>query len=121
MLGIINDILDLSKIESGTTSVDVTEVILADVTAATERNFGPLADQKNIQFDLETASNLPAIIHTDRKRLEQVLKNLLSNAFKFTEEGKVELTLSLSTSGWSEDHKVLNRAKGVIALPRISP
>jgi hypothetical protein len=56
------------------------------------------------------------VIHTDRKRLEQVLKNLLSNAFKFTEKGRVELKLSLSPSGWSEDHRILNGARGVIAF-----
>ena len=116
LLSLINDILDLSKIESGTTSVDVTEVVLAEVTETTERNFGPLADQKNIQFTFDTAPNLPPVIHTDRKRLEQVLKNLLSNAFKFTEKGRVDLKLSLAHSGWSEDHKILSRAKGVIAF-----
>ena len=116
LLGLINDILDLSKIESGTTSVDIRELVMSDVTEAAERNFGPLANQKNLQFNLTTAPQVPLRLRTDRKRLEQVLKNLLSNAFKFTEKGSVELKLSLARSGWSADHQTLNQAPDVIAF-----
>ena len=116
LLSLINDILDLSKIEYGTTTLDVGVVVLADVAEVTERNFRHVADQKKLEYDVETATDVPPAIQTDRKRLEQVLKNLLSNAFKFTEKGKVELKMSLASSGWSDDHKHLNRAKGVIAF-----
>ena len=116
LLSLINDILDLSKIESGTTTVESSVVSLADVADATERNFRHVADKKELQFNIETAPELPPAIQTDRKRLEQVLKNLLSNAFKFTERGKVELRISPAAGGWSADHKHLGRAKGVIAF-----
>jgi CheY-like chemotaxis protein/signal transduction histidine kinase/HAMP domain-containing protein len=116
LLNLINDILDLSKIESGTTTIEAGVVALADVVEGTERTFRQLADQKGLEFNLEIAPECPLVIRTDRKRLEQVLKNLLSNAFKFTEQGKVELKLNLATGGWSADHKHLGQARSILAF-----
>src|SRR5262249_24110218 len=116
LLMLINDILDLSKIESGTVAVDVGEVHLGDLHGYVERTFRHVAEAKNVDFLIRMAPNLPASIVTDAKRLQQVLKNLLSNAFKFTHHGQVTLTLEAVTAGWSPDHEELNRAPSVLAF-----
>ena len=116
LLNLINDILDLSKIESGTITVDVGEVSIRQLSEDMERGFRAIADNKKLEFQLVADGDMPPIIHTDEKRLNQVLKNLLSNAFKFTEEGMVELRFGLASEGWSSDHKILQRAERVIAI-----
>jgi signal transduction histidine kinase/DNA-binding response OmpR family regulator/HAMP domain-containing protein len=93
LLTLINDILDLTKIESGTTSIDAGEASFADVRDAIERTFRAVADEKGLAFRIELDSNLPPSMVTDGTRLHQVLKNLLSNAFKFTERGGVTLSI----------------------------
>jgi CheY-like chemotaxis protein len=116
LLALINDILDLSKIESGTVTVEPSELVLADLQDYVERTFKHVAENKGLTFALDTANEVPKTMHTDSKRLQQVLKNLLSNAFKFTEEGTVALKVEAATSGWSDDNDSLNRAKSVISF-----
>ncbi|HEX2218464.1 MAG TPA: response regulator, partial [Gemmatimonadales bacterium] len=116
LLDLINDILDLSKIESGTMAVDVTTVPFADVRKFVDSTFRQVADLKGLQFRVEVDPALPPALQTDNKRLQQVLKNLLSNAFKFTERGSVSLEARLATSGWNREQEILNAASAVVAF-----
>jgi signal transduction histidine kinase/DNA-binding response OmpR family regulator/HAMP domain-containing protein len=116
LLALINDILDLSKIESGTVVVDVGDVKIRDLVDYVERNFRHVAEARGLIFDLEVAPGTPRSLQTDSKRLQQVLKNLLSNAFKFTERGRVRLRARAATGGWSPGIEPLERARSVIAL-----
>lgn len=99
LLSLINDILDLSKIEAGRMEVRSESVHLSKLVNDLTRTFDPLAGQKGIAFRTNISSECPASIETDRQRLEQVLKNLLSNAIKFTDTGSVELTLNREPGG----------------------
>jgi CheY-like chemotaxis protein len=117
LLALINDILDLSKIESGTVIVDVGDISFRDLTDYVDRTFRHVAENKKLAFELDfNPSDLPRGIQTDAKRLQQILKNLLSNAFKFTDKGKVSLRVEQATSGWAPDNEMLNRARSVIAF-----
>jgi HAMP domain-containing protein/signal transduction histidine kinase/CheY-like chemotaxis protein len=116
LLMLINDILDLSKIESGTVVVDVGELRLGDLHNYVERTFRHVAENKNVDFLIRLAPDLPKSILTDAKRLQQVLKNLLSNAFKFTHYGQVTLTVEPAHGGWNAENEDLNRASSVLAL-----
>jgi HAMP domain-containing protein/signal transduction histidine kinase/CheY-like chemotaxis protein len=117
LLALINDILDLSKIESGKMDVEIGSVRFAEVRDFCSRTFRHVADGKGLDFSIELAETLPTeTIITDSKRLQQVLKNLLSNALKFTEHGSVRLRIERATAGWSSSHSVLNRVKSVIAF-----
>ena len=116
LLNLISDILDLSKIESGTVTVDAEEVFLTNLADAIGRPFRHEADTRLLSFDVEIDSHLGRSIVTDSKRLQQVLKNLLSNAFKFTEHGGVRLNVSAAVGGWSPDHPLLSQAAGVVAF-----
>ena len=116
LLSLINDILDLSKIESGTMAVDLDTLSFAALPDYVERNFGQLARHKGLSFDVALAPNLPPSISTDPRRLQQILKNLLANAFKFTERGRVSLGVTVTTSGWSIDHAMLGQAPTVVAF-----
>ena len=116
LLGLINDILDLAKIESGTMSVDVDQMLFTDLRSQMERTFQQVAHDKGLAFTVEADERLPKGMYTDSKRLQQVLKNLLSNAFKFTEQGAVRLRIELATGGWSSEQGILNRAQTVIAF-----
>ncbi len=91
LLNLINDILDLSKIEAGKMTVEISDINFAEIRTFAERNFGQLAKNMNLEFNIRLDNDLPDVIRTDEKRLQQVLKNLLSNAFKFTERGHVTL------------------------------
>jgi len=117
LLALINDILDLSKIESGKMDVELGSVRFTDLKDYCYRTFRHVADGKNLEFaiDLDTDLQLETI-HTDAKRLQQVLKNLLSNALKFTERGVVRLHIDRAVSGWSANHPVFKRSKNVIAF-----
>jgi len=115
LLNLISDILDLSKIESGTVTVDAQEVFVTNLIDAIARPFRHEADNRQLRFDVEIDQNLSRSITTDSKRLQQVLKNLLSNAFKFTEQGGVKLTASAASSGWSPEHP-LSQSPAVIAF-----
>jgi len=116
LLKLINDILDLSKVESGTVTVDVGEVRFQETQQNLERTFGHVAEGKGLTFNIDIDENMPPLIYTDAQRLDQVLKNLLSNAFKFTERGYVKLRVAPAASGWSADHPRLKRAKAVFAF-----
>jgi CheY-like chemotaxis protein/two-component sensor histidine kinase len=116
LLNLISDILDLSKIESGTVSVDAEEVYFSNLVEMIARPFRHEAENRRLQFELELLPTLERTITTDSKRLQQVLKNLLSNAFKFTADGSVKLTVSPALSGWNPDHPVLRRAATVVAF-----
>jgi HAMP domain-containing protein/signal transduction histidine kinase/CheY-like chemotaxis protein len=116
LLTLINDILDLAKIESGTVVVDVGELRLGDLHDYVERTFRHVAEAKSVGFYMHLAPELPPAVHTDAKRLQQVLKNLLSNAFKFTHRGQVTLSVALVHGGWSAENDNLNRASAVIAF-----
>ncbi|MEJ7932039.1 response regulator [Ramlibacter sp. AN1015] len=116
LLMLINDILDLSKIESGTVAVEISELHLSDLQVYVERTFRHVADAKNVGFGVEPGIRLPETILTDAKRLQQILKNLLSNAFKFTHQGQVTLSIEEVVGGWSRDHEALNHAQSVIAF-----
>ncbi|MGZ8355584.1 MAG: HAMP domain-containing protein [Telluria sp.] len=116
LLTLINDILDLSKIESGTVTLDVSEYRFSTLRNYVDRTFRHMAEAKHLGFTVELAEQLPAALMTDTTRLQQVLKNLLSNAFKFTHHGKVALEISLVTSGWTSDHPNLVHADAVLAF-----
>jgi HAMP domain-containing protein/signal transduction histidine kinase/DNA-binding response OmpR family regulator len=116
LLTLINDILDLSKIESGTVVVDPTDLLLEDLQRYVERTFRHVAEAKNVDFFLRLDSRLPQSMFADVKRLQQVLKNLLSNAFKFTHQGHVTLTIEPVRTGWNPANENLNRAGDVIAF-----
>ncbi len=113
---LINDILDMAKIESGTMAVDLGEVCFTDLQQYVERTFLPVAQKKRLAFTTELAGDLPKTVVTDAQRLEQVLRNLLSNALKFTERGQVSLKVAVVASGWSADREALNEAQRVIAF-----
>jgi signal transduction histidine kinase/CheY-like chemotaxis protein/HAMP domain-containing protein len=116
LLKLINDILDLAKIESGTVSVDVGTVLFDDLRHYVESSFRPVAESKKLIFSVEFDPRLPQSVVTDSKRLQQILRNLLSNAFKFTESGTVTLRIAPADQGWSPDQFALNRAPAVIAF-----
>ena len=116
LLNLISDILDLSKIESGTVSVEAEEIFFASLLDAIARPFRHEAENKRLSFEIHTDTHLTRSLVTDSKRLQQVLKNLLSNAFKFTEQGGVRLSVSAAPRGWSEDHPILSKAASVVAF-----
>jgi len=116
LLNLISDILDLSKIESGTVSVEAEELYFSNLLEMVARPFRHEAENKKLSFEVHTDANLSRSLVTDSKRLQQVLKNLLSNAFKFTEHGGVRLSVIKADSGWSEEHPILGGAASVIAF-----
>ncbi|HEY1088813.1 MAG TPA: HAMP domain-containing protein, partial [Archangium sp.] len=116
LLALINDILDLSKIESGTVMVDVGDVLVRDLTDYVQRTFRHVAENKKLGFELHVDGDAPRLLNTDAKRLQQILKNLLSNAFKFTERGQVTLGIKPVSGGWNRENEALNRAPTVLAM-----
>ena len=116
LLNLISDILDLSKIESGTVSVDAEEIVFTNLLEIMARPFSHEAESRNLDFDVRLDPALGRSIVTDSKRLQQVLKNLLSNAFKFTSSGGVTLNVRRAGEGWNPDHPSLRNAQGVVAF-----
>jgi CheY-like chemotaxis protein/signal transduction histidine kinase len=116
LLTLINDILDLSKIESGTVTLDVSEYRFSNLRNYVDRTFRHMAEAKHLGFTVDLGENLPTALMTDTTRLQQVLKNLLSNAFKFTSHGQVALTICMVDTGWSPDHPNLPLADAVVAF-----
>jgi signal transduction histidine kinase/DNA-binding response OmpR family regulator/HAMP domain-containing protein len=116
LLTLINDILDLAKIESGTVAVDPSDISLEELRRYVERTFRHVAEAKNVDFFVRVDPQLPKSMYVDVKRLQQVVKNLLSNSFKFTHEGSVTMTIDSVKSGWDPRNENLNRALEVIAF-----
>jgi len=116
LLNLISDILDLSKIESGTVTVDAEEVYFTTLLDTVRRTFRHEAENRKLSFDVQVDPHLGPSLVTDSKRLQQVLKNLLSNAFKFTEHGGVRLNVAISRGGWSGDNPILGESGTVISF-----
>jgi HAMP domain-containing protein/CheY-like chemotaxis protein/signal transduction histidine kinase len=116
LLNLINDILDLSKIESGTVTVEVEDIPFVGLRDSIERSFRHVAEAKNLPFNVWFAEDLPTSMTSDPKRLQQILKNLLSNAVKFTSQGHVDVRVFLASQGWTADHAVLSAAPHVLAF-----
>jgi CheY-like chemotaxis protein len=116
LLNLINDILDLSKVEAGRMDVVPAEVHLRDVCETVDGRFRPMADEKGLSFTVELDPSAPEAIVSDEQRLHQVLKNLLSNAVKFTETGSVKLHIGLASPDVRFTSPVLSRAGRVVAF-----
>jgi CheY-like chemotaxis protein len=116
LLNLITDILDLSKIESGTVSVEAEEVFFTSLLDTVERPFRHEAESRRLAFQVHADPHLPRSLVTDSKRLQQVLKNLLSNAFKFTEQGAVSLSVYVANDGWTVDHPILGKSAPALAF-----
>jgi len=116
LLNLINDILDLSKVESGTVTIEVGDMPVQHLKQHMERTFRQLASDKGLDFNVKFDPKLPQTIRTDEKRLQQIVLNLLSNAFKFTSKGSVTLGVKLATKGWSATHSVLRNATRAVEI-----
>ncbi len=114
LLELIDDILDLAKIESGTVAVNASPVRLLDINEFVERSFRQLAEKKGLTFRTEIDVSLPSTLITDVKRLQQVLRNLLSNAFKFTDRGSVVLKVFNAQQGYNKDNHALTSGGGAV-------
>jgi len=116
LLTLINDILDLSKIESGTVTVEAEEIAFSALRDNVVRTFHHIAESKNLSFRIDLAAGLPRAFISDSKRLQQILKNLLSNAFKFTSQGEVSMRVQPVSAGWSSDHPILRFVPTAVAF-----
>ena len=116
LIQLINDILDLSKIESGYISTDFINVRFNEITSFVETTFKHVSESKNLKFNIEMDQNLPEALETDVQRLNQILKNLLSNAFKFTEKGGVALKIYEANKNWKQHIPSLDKARKVVAF-----
>ena len=114
LLNLISDILDLSKIESGTVTVECEDLLFTHLRETVERNFRHEAEARKLSFTADFDNRLGRAITTDSKRLLQVLKNLLSNAFKFTERGGVRLHVGIANGGWTPEHPTLSQVPAVV-------
>src|SRR4029077_8814393 len=97
---LINEILDLSKVEAGKMPIHPQTFPISDVREYLERTFRPMADQKNLQFSVRMDEKLPIAMYSDPTRLQQILKNLLSNAFKFTAKGSITMHVFGNSEGF---------------------
>ncbi|MEB9608814.1 ATP-binding protein [Bacillus cereus] len=110
LLTLINDILDLSKVEAGKLDIIFEATNISDMAANMHQNFLHIAAQKNVEFTIEDSDTIPDLFYTDAKRIEQIIKNLLSNAFKFTEKGSVSLHFdSIETTNLSHDMQSISK------------
>ena len=116
LIQLINDILDLSKIESGYISTDFVNLQFNEIAAFVETTFKHISENKNLRFTIEVDEKLPGSLETDAQRLNQILKNLLSNAFKFTEKGEVRLRMYEANHNWKQSNLNLDNAKRVVAF-----
>ncbi|MGB8533756.1 MAG: response regulator, partial [Pseudolabrys sp.] len=116
LLNLISDILDLSKIESGTVTVEAEEIFFSNLLDAVGRPFRHEAETRQLSFKVDLDPSLGRSLTTDSKRLQQVLKNLLSNAFKFTDRGGIQLKVFAAPVGWTSTHPVLSQAQSVVAF-----
>ncbi len=116
LLQLINDILDLSKIESGTVELEIEEMSFGELRKFIGDTFEHVAQSKQLDLRIGLASRLPRTMITDTRRLQQILKNLLSNAFKFTAKGSVELQITTAADGWGEGFPQLDAAAHVVSF-----
>jgi HAMP domain-containing protein/signal transduction histidine kinase/CheY-like chemotaxis protein len=116
LIQLINDILDLSKIESGFITANISPVHFAEIAAFAETTFKPISEARHLRFTIDTDSKLPSTIETDIQRLNQILKNLLSNSFKFTEKGEVKLRIYEANNTWKTRNPNLDNSKQVVAF-----
>ncbi len=116
LLSLINDVLDLSKVEAGKMPVNATDVSISELKSSLERSFGAVAHEKGLDFTVTIAEDVPATIRTDAQRLEQVLRNLLSNAVKFTPSGSVKVSVRKADTGRRFANSVLDTAPSVLAF-----
>src|SRR5207247_3899074 len=97
LLSLISDILDLSKVEAGKMDVSAGHVPMTEIVGAVERAFRPVAEERGLAFTVEVDEAAPKSLFTDEQRLQQILRNLLSNAMKFTERGSVAVHVEASS------------------------
>ena len=116
LLNVINDILDLSKIEAGSVSLDLAEVAPAALAAELEKSMRFQIEAKGLAFRIDFAPDLPPLLRTDAQRVKQLLTNLLSNALKFTSKGSVTLAARIAGSGWKRDQPALEHSPRVVAF-----
>src|ERR1700726_4507267 len=116
LLKLINEVLDLAKVEAGKMPIDPREVSIANVTAFVRRSFRPVADEKGLDFTIENGGLVPDEIRTDPQRVEQILKNLLANAFKFTDRGGVKFRIDMAAPDTDYDSDSLKIASNVVAM-----
>ncbi|HEY1199326.1 MAG TPA: HAMP domain-containing protein, partial [Niastella sp.] len=116
LIQLINDILDLSKIESGFITANIAPVRFFEITSFVETTFKPIAEARHLRFTIETDTRLPETMETDIQRLNQILKNLLSNSFKFTEKGEVKLKIYDANRNWKPGNSMLDNAQRVVAF-----
>jgi signal transduction histidine kinase len=116
LLGLVNAISDLSKIEAHRLVLEPVEMSFSQLRAHLQRAFEPVAAARELEFSVELEPGLPDSIVTDAKRLRQIMKCLLSNAFKFTESGRVSVRVAMRGEGWSPARERLNGASGVVAF-----
>jgi CheY-like chemotaxis protein/signal transduction histidine kinase/CHASE3 domain sensor protein len=116
LLRLIDDILDLAKVEAGAIELELAEFPVRSLTESIEAVFRPIAQSRGLEFIVTLGPDLPATLSSDMHRLQQVLKNLLANAFKFTQRGSVELSIYPVTGGWDAAATALSQAKHVIAF-----
>jgi signal transduction histidine kinase/DNA-binding response OmpR family regulator/HAMP domain-containing protein len=116
LIQLINDILDLSKIESGFISANISPVRFGEIASFVETTFKPISEARHLRFTIETDPRLPMSMETDLQRLNQILKNLLSNSFKFTEKGEVKLRIYQADNNWKQGNPNLDNAEKVVAF-----
>jgi signal transduction histidine kinase/CheY-like chemotaxis protein/HAMP domain-containing protein len=116
LMELLNGILDLAKTESGTVKLERADVSIEELRTALLREFEPVARKQGLDYSIDVAPGVPATIASDPQRLRQILKNLLANAFKFTEHGGVRVEVTVPANGWSPDLKTLAEAPAVLAL-----
>ena len=116
LIQLINDILDLSKIESGFISANISPVRFGEIASFVETTFKPISEARHLRFTIETDPRLPQSLETDLQRLNQILKNLLSNSFKFTEKGEVKLRIYEANRNWKQGNPSLDNARQVVAF-----
>ncbi|HEV2480903.1 MAG TPA: HAMP domain-containing protein [Puia sp.] len=116
LIQLINDILDLSKIESGFITANISPVRFAEIASFVETTFKPISEARHLRFTIETDPRLPQSMETDLQRLNQILKNLLSNSFKFTEKGEVKLKIYEASRNWKSGTSSLDEARQVVGF-----
>ncbi len=116
LIQLINDILDLSKIESGFITANIVPVKFYEIASFAETTFKPISEARHLRFTIDIDPGLPDSMETDLQRLNQILKNLLSNSFKFTEKGEVKLKIYESKKNWKTTNPGLDSSKKVVAF-----